>query len=57
MNYKKVIMSALLLAGGLTAGAQQPDSIPATQGNPFSTVVKKRMLPRVTSKIHLLTRS
>ena len=57
MNYKKVIMSALLLAGGITAGAQQPDSIPATGGNPFSTVKEKRMLPLVTSKIHLLTRS
>lgn len=57
MNYKKVIISAALLAVGLTAGAQQPDSIPTIEGNPFSTVAQKRMLARVTTKIHLLTRS
>ena len=54
MNYKKVIISSLLLTFGLTAGAQQTDSIGT---NPFSTVAQKRMLPLVTSKIRLLTRS
>ena len=46
MNYKSVIISALLLAAALTAGAQQP-----------TDTIEHRMLPRVTSKIRLLTRT
>ena len=61
MNRKKTIISALLLAGAMTAGAQVNDSTAlgneASEHNPHTTVKRERVFPLVTTKIKLLTRT
>ena len=64
MKLKSIILSTALLAAALPAAAQEPDStftaeeVPDTfTGNPHTTIGEERVLPRVTSKIHLMTRA
>ena len=61
MNRKKTIISALLLAFTMTAGAQVADTTTvnnnATTPNPHTTVKRERVVPLVTTKIKLLTRT
>ena len=54
MKYKSIILSLALLASGATASAQQTGN---GTGNPHSTVKRERVLPLVTTKIKLLTRT
>lgn len=53
MNYKTIIIGIALLAIGLQAGAQGT----VKKNNPHATVKRERMVPLVTSKIKLLTRT
>lgn len=62
MRYTSVIISiALLLAFTMTAGAQVADTTVvnnnATTPNPHTTVKRERVVPLVTTKIKLLTRT
>lgn len=53
MNYRKIIIGIALLAVGLPVGAQGT----VNKKNPHATVKRERVLPLVTSKIKLLTRT
>jgi len=55
MRYKSIITGLLLMAAAATAQAQVKDS--TNIGNPHTTVGQKRVIPRVTTKIKLLTRT
>lgn len=55
MKLRSIILNTMLLAASLTAAAQKPDS--TFTGNPHTTIGQERVLPRVTSKIHLMTRA
>ena len=54
MKIQSSILSLVLLASSLTAVAQEVDT---TGIDPHTAVKEKRVLPRVTSKIHLMTRA
>lgn len=56
MKYKSILLG-LMLAAGLTATAQVTDKTTDDDVNPHTTVGQERVLPRVTSKIKLLTRT
>ncbi len=56
MKYKSILLG-LMLTAGLTATAQVTDNTTENGVNPHTTVGQERVLPRVTSKIHLLTRT
>lgn len=53
MNYRKIIIGIALLAVGLPVGAQGT----VKKKNPHATVKRERVMPLVTSKIKLLTRT
>ena len=53
MNYKTIIIGIALLAVGLPVGAQGT----VKKKNPHATVKRERVMPLVTSKIKLLTRT
>ena len=55
MKLRSIILNTMLLAAILPVAAQAPDSTTAL--TPFTTIGQKRVLPRVTTKIHLMTRS
>ncbi|MBP5772136.1 MAG: hypothetical protein J6W75_12460 [Bacteroidaceae bacterium] len=54
MKCKSILLSALFLTCGLTATAQVADT---TGINPHTAVKQPRVLPRLTTKIHLQTRA
>ena len=56
MKYKSILLGIMLVAG-LTATAQVTDPTNTEGVNPHTTVGQERVLPKVTSKIHLLTRT
>ncbi len=56
MKYKSILLG-LMLTAGLKATAQVTDSTLTEGLNPHTTVGQERVLPKVTSKIHLLTRT
>ena len=55
MKLRSIILNTMLLAAILPVAAQTPDSTTAL--TPYTTIGQKRVLPRVTSKIHLMTRA
>lgn len=55
MNRKAFLLSIALFATGATASAQTTGN--GATGNPHSTVKRERVLPLVTTKIKLLTRT
>ena len=55
MKLRSIILNTMLLAAILPVAAQTPDS--TTTLTPHTTIGQKRVLPRVTSKIHLMTRA
>ena len=56
MKYKSILLG-LMLAAGLTATAQVTDHTGTEGVNPHTTLGQERILPKVTSKIRLLTRT
>lgn len=54
MKNKHILLSVILLACGLAATAQEADTIGV---NPHTTIGQERVLPRLTTKIHLQTRA
>ena len=59
MKYKSIILGIVFACLALPAGAQEADStdVSGNGTNPHTTVGRKRVLPIVTTKIRLLTRS
>jgi len=55
MKLRSIILSTVFLAASLTIAAQETDS--TFTENPHTTIGEERVLPRVTSKIHLMTRA